>query len=259
MWDAWTVLRITYVGHATVQLEANGARLLTDPVLRPRMAHLRRIVPPPAVDALDSPDAVLISHAHFDHLDVASLRLLHPCPVVAPRGCGRLLRGAGFREVIETRPGETVQVGDLQVTAARVDHDGRRHPFSIARESLAYLIDGAGRTLFAGDTGLFDGMRTLAEDIDVALLPIWGWGPRLGRGHMGPTQAAAATALIAPRIAIPIHWGTYASPRADWLDDPERPTRLFEEEAASAAPGVDVRIVPPGGATEFRGRAPGAS
>jgi L-ascorbate metabolism protein UlaG (beta-lactamase superfamily) len=228
-------------------------------VLRPRVTHLRRIVPPPALEDLDRPDAVLISHAHFDHLDLASLRLLHPCPVVAPRGCGRLLRGAGFREVIETRSGETVQLGKLEVTAARVDHDGRRHPFSRARESLAYVIDGAGRTLFAGDTGLFEGMRTLAGGIDVALLPISGWGPRLGRGHMGPAEAAEAAALIAPRVAIPIHWGTYASRRADWLDDPERPTRLFEEETASAAPGVEVRIVPPGGATEIRGRAAGAS
>jgi L-ascorbate metabolism protein UlaG (beta-lactamase superfamily) len=253
------VLRITYVGHATVQLEADGARLLTDPVLRPRMAHLRRLVPAPAIESLDSPDAVLISHAHFDHLDVASLRLLRPCPVVAPRGCGRVLRTAGFEEVIEMRSGERVQLGGVEVTAARMDHDGRRHPFSLARESLAYLIDGSGRTLFAGDTGLFAGMRELAGGIDAALLPVWGWGPRLGRGHMGPADAAHAAALLEPRVAVPIHWGTYASPRADWLDDPERPARLFEQEAASRAPEVDVRIVPPGGETEIRARAAGAS
>jgi len=253
------VLRITYVGHATVQLEADGARLLTDPVLRPRMAHLRRLVPAPAIETLDRPDAVLISHAHFDHLDLASLRLLRACPVVAPRGCGRLLRSAGVKEVIEMRPGEHVRVGGAEVTAARMDHDGRRHPLSRARESLAYLIDSAGRSLFAGDTGLFEGMRELAGGIDVALLPIWGWGPRVGRGHMGPAEAADAAALLAPRVAIPIHWGTYASPRADWLDDPERPARLFAQEAASRAPAVEVRIVPPGDATEVRGRAAGAS
>ena len=240
-------------------MEAGGARLLTDPVLRPRITRLRRIAPAPDLDRLDHPDAVLISHAHFDHLDVPSLRRLRPCPVLAPRGCGRLLRRAGFKEVIEMSPGESVRVCGFEVTAARMDHDGRRHPFSRARESLAYVIDRAGRTLFAGDTGLFDGMRELAGGIDVALLPIWGWGPRLGRGHMGPPEAADAAALLEASVAVPIHWGTYASRSADWLDDPERPARLFEQEAASRAPAVEVRIVPPGGSTEVRGPAAGAS
>ena len=253
------MLRITYVGHATVQLEAGGTRLLTDPALRPRMTRLRRIVPAPAIEGLDHPDAVLISHAHFDHLDVPSLRMLRACPVLAPRGCGRLLQSAGLKEVSEVRPGESVRLGTVEVTATRMDHDGRRHPFSRARESLAYLIDGPGRTLFAGDTGLFDGMRELADGLEVALLPIWGWGPRLGRGHMGPAEAADAAALLEPRVAVPIHWGTYASGNADWLDDPEKPAHLFKQEAASRAPGVEVRIVQPGGTTEVRARGAGAS
>jgi Beta-lactamase superfamily domain len=75
-------MRITYVGHATVQIEAGSSRLLTDPVLGPRVAYLRRIVPPPRLAELDRPDALLISHAHFDHLDAASLKLLHPCPAI---------------------------------------------------------------------------------------------------------------------------------------------------------------------------------
>ena len=241
-------------------MEAAGARLLTDPVLRPRVKHLRRIVPAPELDGLDHPDAVLISHAHFDHLDVPSLQRLRACPVLAPRGCGRLLRSAGMKDVTEVRPGERVQLGGFEVTAARMDHDGRRHPFSRARESLAYVIDREGRALFAGDTGLFDGMRELAGGIDVALLPIWGWGPRLGRGHMGPAEAARAAAMLEPRVAVPIHWGTYASRRAPWLDDPERPDpAVRSRRPLPRAPAVEVRIVPPGGATEVRGRAAGAS
>lgn len=253
------MLGITYVGHGTVQLETRGTRLLTDPVLRERVTRLRRIAPPPAIAEIKSPDAILISHAHFDHLDVGSLRLLQPCPVVAPRGCARVLRGAGFKEILEVTSGETVRLGDVAVTAARVDHDGRRHPFSGARETLAYLVDGSGRAFFAGDTGLFEGLGAFAGDIDAALLPIWGWGPRLGRGHMGPADAAEAAALLEPRVAIPIHWGTYASRGADWLEDPSRPARQFEEEAAARAPEVEVRVVPPGGATELRDRAAGAS
>ena len=253
------MLRVTYVGHSTVQLEMDGARLLTDPLLRQRVMRLHRIVPPAAVEDVDRPDAVLISHAHFDHLDVASLRLLHPCPVVAPRGCAPVLRRAGFSEVIEMGSGETVQLGEVAVTAARMDHDGRRHPFSFARETLAYLIDGSGRAFFAGDTDLFEGMGQLAGNIDAALLPIWGWGPRLPRGHMGPADAADAAAMLEPRVAIPIHWGTYASRNVEWLEDPDRPARLFEEEAAARAPAVEVRVVPPGGATELRGREAGSS
>jgi L-ascorbate metabolism protein UlaG (beta-lactamase superfamily) len=247
------MLRITYVGHATVQLEAPGARLLTDPVLRTRVVHLRRIASPPQLSELAQPDAILISHAHFDHLDPPSLRLLGRCPVVAPRGCGRLLASAGVSEVIEAVPGERLRIGSVDVTAVSLAHDGRRHPLSRARDTLAYVVDGPERALFAGDTGLFEGMRGLAGGLDLALLPIWGWGPRVGRGHMDPVSAARAAALMEPRIVVPIHWGTLASPRAGWLDDPARPAREFAGQAAEIAPGVEVRLLPPGGSTEIAG------
>jgi L-ascorbate metabolism protein UlaG (beta-lactamase superfamily) len=253
------MLRITYVGHGTVLLEGEGMRVLTDPLLRERALHLRRIAPLPDVEAVDRPDVVVISHAHFDHLDTASLRMLHPCPVVAPRGCGRLLRRAGFRQVIEVRDGDHVQVGGVELTAARMEHYGRRHPASRARESLGYVIGCGERVFFAGDTDLFDGLRELAGGLDLALLPIWGWGPRVGRGHMDPAAAAHAAAMLAPRFAIPIHWGTYASPTAGWIDDPARPAREFEEELAATAPAVEARVLPPGGTTELRDRAAGAS
>jgi len=244
-------VRVTYVGHGTVGLEVGDTRLLTDPVLRSRVAHLRRIVPPPALEGFTTPDAVLISHAHFDHLDPPSLRLLRACPVVAPRGCGRLLNRAGLPDVTEAKPGESISVGGILVTPVLVPHDGRRHPFSRARETLAYLIDGPERTFFAGDTDVFEGMGELADDLGLALLPIWGWGPRVGRGHMDPELAARAVALLRPRVAIPIHWGTLASPRAPWLDDPARPARRFVELTAASAPGVEVRVLDPGDRTEI--------
>jgi L-ascorbate metabolism protein UlaG (beta-lactamase superfamily) len=245
------MIRITYVGHATVEIDTGGTRLLTDPVVRGRVAHLRRIVPLPPLPELARPDAVLISHAHFDHLDLPSLRRLASCPVLAPRGCGRLLERAGLREVTELAPGQRLRVGATEVTAALMDHNGRRHPFSRARETLAYLLHGPGRVFFAGDTDLFDRMRAFAGGLDVALLPIWGWGPRLPRGHMGPPQAARAAALLEPRVAIPIHWGTLASPRAGWLDDPARPARAFERHVAELAPDIEVRVLAPGGRTEI--------
>ena len=249
--QATRAVNVTYVGHATVELESGGTRLLTDPVLRPRVLHLRRIAPLPPLGHLLRPDAVLISHAHFDHLDLPSLRLLGQCVVVAPRGCGRLLERAGMREVMEVGPGERLRIGTVEVSTERLDHDGRRHPLSRARETLAFVVDGTQRAFFAGDTGLFGGMSALADGIDVALLPVWGWGPRLGRGHMGPAQAARAASLLAPRIAIPIHWGTLASPRVPWLGDPAWPAKAFVDQVAATAAGVDVRVVPPGGHTEI--------
>ncbi|MEX1142849.1 MAG: MBL fold metallo-hydrolase [Thermoleophilaceae bacterium] len=245
-------MTITYVGHATAQLRAAGICLLTDPVLRERVAHLRRIVPLPRLGGLLRPDVVLISHAHFDHLDLPSLRLLAPCPVVAPRGCRRLLEHAGMRDVSETAPGESLRFGGVEVTAVSAAHDGRRHPLSGARQTLAYVVEGGGeRAFFAGDTDLFDGMRALAGGIDVALLPIWGWGARVGPGHMNPERAALALGMLAARVAVPIHWGTLASPRAAWRVDPGRPARAFVASAAALAPDADVRVLRPGGGTEI--------
>jgi L-ascorbate metabolism protein UlaG (beta-lactamase superfamily) len=242
--------RIAYVGHATVQIEAGGTRLLTDPVLRPRVAHLRRIVPLHPLEELRQPDAVLISHAHLDHLDPPSLRLLGACPVVAPRGCGRLLRRAGMREITEAAPWERLRIGTTDVTAVPLAHHGRRYVLWGGSGTLGYRVDGSEGLFFAGDTDLFDGMRALAGELDVALLPIWGWGPRVGRGHLDPGRAARAAALLEPRVAIPIHWGTLASPRAPWLDDPARPARAFTHDVAAVAPAVEVRVLTPGSSTE---------
>jgi L-ascorbate metabolism protein UlaG (beta-lactamase superfamily) len=242
--------RIAYVGHATVQIEAGGTRLLTDPVLRPRVAHLRRIVPLRPLEELRQPDAVLISHAHLDHLDPPSLRLLGACPVVAPRGCGRLLRRAGMREITEAAPWERLRIGTIEVTAVPLAHHGRRYVLWGGSKTLGYRVDGSEGVFFAGDTDVFEGMRALAGGLDVALLPIWGWGPRVGRGHLDPGRAARAAALLEPRVAIPIHWGTLASPRAPWLDDPARPARAFTRDVAAVAPAVEVRVLAPGGSTE---------
>lgn len=243
--------RVTYIGHATVEIEEGGTRVITDPMLRARVGLLKRIVPAPALDGLRGPDAVLISHAHHDHLDLPSLRLLAPKRLLVPDGYGPWLRRAGFREVTEVRPDDRVRIGALEVTGTRASHDGRRLPWSPARGALGYMVHGASRIFFAGDTELFAGMRGLGDRLDLALLPIWGWGPRLGPGHMDPFDAARATAALAPRVAIPIHWGTYASPTAHWKGDPSQPARAFERVTETLAPVVDVRVLAPGASTSI--------
>jgi L-ascorbate metabolism protein UlaG (beta-lactamase superfamily) len=184
-------MEIAYLGHSTVQLHAGGTRLLTDPVLRERILTLRRIAPPVDLDEYREPDAVLISHAHFDHLHGPSLRLLRPCPVVAPRGCAGVLRRAGFREVTEMTDGDSLRIGATTVTAVRVVHDGRRHPLSVAKEALGYVVDGGRRVFFAGDTDLFDGMSELAGASTWRCSRSGGGAPSVGPATWTPSAPRA--------------------------------------------------------------------
>jgi L-ascorbate metabolism protein UlaG (beta-lactamase superfamily) len=246
------VLRITWIGHSTVLLELDGVRLLTDPVLRGRIVHLRRVAGPAQIESLGNLDAALVSHLHYDHLDTRSLRRLgRSLRVVVPAGGGPLLRRRGLRRVTEIEVGGEVEIGAVTVRATHADHDGRRGPFAKAA-AVGYLVTGSARVYFAGDTDLFDGMTELSAGLDVALLPVAGWGPTLPPGHMDPESAAQALALIHPRVAVPIHWGTY---RRIGLDGEEsllrEPAETFARLASELAPEVDVRILPVGGRLEL--------
>jgi len=243
--------RLTWVGHATVLLEIGGVRLLTDPLLRTRLGHLRRHGAPPRPEVTEGIDAVLVSHVHPDHLDVRSLRSVGcGARAIAPHGAGRLLRRIGFTEIDEVVPGESVTVGDATVTALPAIHTARRRPLGAPVATLGYDIAGAQRVYFAGDTELFDEMRTLAGRFDVALLPVWGWGPSLGPGHMDPLSAAQAVALVRPHVAVPIHWGTFFPIGLDALRGSAlvEPPRVFARHVAELAPEVEVRVLAPGDA-----------
>jgi L-ascorbate metabolism protein UlaG (beta-lactamase superfamily) len=245
------VERLTWVGHATVLFEVGGARLLSDPLLRSRLAHLRRHSAAPAPEVAQRLDAVLISHVHHDHLDLRSLRLIdRNVRVLVPRGGAALVRPLGFARIDELEPGDRVEIGDAVVTAVPAVHGGRRHPLAKEAGTIGYEVTGARRVYFAGDTDLFDGMRDLAGDLDVALLPIWGWGPSIGPGHMDPRAAAQAAALLRPRVAVPIHWGTLfpvglMRTKGQML---VRPPVDFVRYVAELAPDVEARVLAPGDA-----------
>jgi L-ascorbate metabolism protein UlaG (beta-lactamase superfamily) len=241
-----THFEVTWLGHATVLLELDGVRVLTDPVLRRRVGPLVRIAAPVDLDAVSNIDCVLLSHLHADHVDLRSLRLLSDrTPVVAPAGAEAWLRSKGVRDVRELAPGEELRIGRLPVRAVPAVHDARRHLLGIAAEPVGYLVGGARTAYFAGDTDLYPEMSDLRGRVDVALLPVWGWGPNVAAGHLDPERAARAAATIAPRIAIPIHWGTLALPR--WLRRglPERtqPATRFAALAAQSAPDVEVSVL----------------
>jgi L-ascorbate metabolism protein UlaG (beta-lactamase superfamily) len=247
------VLRITWVGHSTVLLDLDGVRLLTDPVLRARIAHLRRVGARVDASSVSDVDAVLVSHLHYDHLDVPSLlRVGRSAQVVLPAGSTRLLRRRGFTRVAQLGVGEELDVGAVTVAATEAEHDGRRTPFGLDRPAVGYLVTGSARIWFAGDTDLFDGMSGLAPGLDVALLPVSGWGARLPPGHLGPRTAAEALQRLRPRVAVPIHWGTYRQLGLTRRDEALRaPAEAFVEHAAELAPDVDVRVLSVGETLEL--------
>ncbi len=240
--------RIRYVGHGTVLVDLDGVRLLTDPVLRRVVTHLRRTG---AVDhdALRGLDAALVSHLHFDHLDVPSLeRLGRELPIVVPRGAARLLRRKRFVYVSELGVGDALRIGGLTVRATPADHDGSRLPFGTRVEPVGYVMEGSQSVYYAGDTDLFSGMAEIGP-VDVALVPIWGWGPGLGPGHLDPDRAAHALALLRPRVAIPVHWGTYFPMHKGIGKRPHylaTPPEEFAAAAAERAPDVEIRVLLPG-------------
>jgi len=246
-------VNVRWIGHASLLIDVAGHRIVTDPLLTRRVAHLRRRRALPTPDVADA-DTVLLSHAHLDHLHLPSLHRLRPnARFVSPAGTGRLLRSAGFGDVTEVRVGDQVALdGNVTVDVVHAAHKHGRGPHSrVTAPPVGYVVGGGGhRVYFPGDTDLFDDMAGLG-DIDVAFLPIWGWGSTLGTGHLDPTRAATATALIRPGMVVPIHWGTYAPedgrrhlPR--WFDaPPERFEAALDEVGQShrlhlLAPGESV-------------------
>ncbi|MCM2425319.1 MBL fold metallo-hydrolase [Streptomyces sp. RKAG337] len=240
-------VEITWWGHATVTVRDSGVRVLTDPLFVSRLAHLRRrrgAVPPPEAAVAD---VAVVSHLHADHLHPASLARLSPgTRVLVPRGAPQAVPGLRrLRELdlVEVVAGDEVRVGPLTIRAVPAAHDGRRLPYGPHRvAALGYVVHGEARTYFAGDTGLFDAMADEVGPCDAALLPVGGWGPFLGTGHLDAGRAAQALARLAPGAAVPIHYGTYWPVGMDAVRPHEfhSPGTEFVRQAALLAPEVAV-------------------
>jgi L-ascorbate metabolism protein UlaG (beta-lactamase superfamily) len=245
---------ITYVGHGTVLIDVGGTRLLTDPFLRNRLGPLRRHGAAPAPATTAALDAVLISHLHRDHADLGSLRRLgREVPLLVPPGSREFFGHRGFRSVTELAPGDSSRVGRLTVTAVEAHHAGGGRRFAKEARAIGFLARGPRSVYFAGDTDYFDGMADLDLALDLALLPVWGWGPSLGAGHLDPAAAARAAAAISPRLAVPIHWGTLYPFGLDRFrgDRLRLPGREFAERLHELAPQIETRVLSPGGSTSL--------
>jgi len=155
--------------------------------------------------------------------------------------------------VSELAPGEAIPIGTTTVTAVEAVHPGGRRRFAKDSEAVGFLIRGRSDVYFAGDTDLFPGMNGLDPGLDLALLPVWGWGPSIGEGHLDPTGAARAAAALAPRLAVPIHWGTFYPLGLDRIRP--RPLRTpgpeFAARMRELAPQVETRVLSPGESTSL--------
>jgi L-ascorbate metabolism protein UlaG (beta-lactamase superfamily) len=238
---------LSWWGHSTSTWQDRGTTALFDPVLTARLGHLRRVRGPVPPRQAAHADIVLLSHLHADHTHLPSLRLIPASAVlIAPAGSRSLLkpiaaRNLGLREV---EPGDLLDLGGLQIRVLAADHDGRRHPGSRHRgPALGYLVDGSRRCWYPGDTGPQLPLEEVA-DVDIALLPVGGWGPTLGQGHLDAEQAAQVVRRTHPVLAVPVHWGTW------WpIGLPQRPERIdlpaaaFAELVARVAPATSVHVL----------------
>jgi L-ascorbate metabolism protein UlaG (beta-lactamase superfamily) len=221
-------VQITYIGHATLLLEIAGARILTDPNFERTLGgFLPRVTAPGiALESLPTLDALLLTHAHFDHLSFKSLdRLPRDIPLYAPGAVAQWLVQKGYTHARPLDPGEQVSLhnGLLRIHAGQATHKGSRYGFDTWRSAAnMYLLESATESIFfAGDTALTDETHHLVEhvlwkaqrELDVAMLPIGhapGWKRRaFRRGHLTGEDALALFEVLRARMMLPYHWGTF--------------------------------------------------
>ncbi len=219
---------ITFIGHATVLVELDGVRILTDPVLSNRLFLLKRLVSPGFPEGgLPDLDLVLVSHGHHDHLDLPSHRRLarKETTAVVARNLGDLVEPCGYGRVVELSWGEEFRLKSVRVRALEVNHWGRRNLLPDRRGYTGFLIEGeSGTVFFPGDTAYTPLFREYGErySIDVALLPIGAYNPpSFRRVHMNPEDAWQAFLDLRARHLVPIHWGTFVL-SYEAIDEPPR-------------------------------------
>lgn len=204
-------LAVTWWGHSSMSIELGDRLVATDPLLTSRLFHLRRTTPAPPATAV-SADLVLVSHLHHDHLHLPSLdRFDREVAVVVPRGAPRQVAGLLRHRLLEVAPGDRVEVEGVTIEVLPARHDGRRSNVGRAIDVPALgfrLSRGSASCWYPGDTGVQEDFAAIGP-VDLAAVPIGGWGPTLGHEHLDPAQAAAAVAEVGARWSLAVHYGTF--------------------------------------------------
>jgi L-ascorbate metabolism protein UlaG (beta-lactamase superfamily) len=234
-------LGVTFIGHSSFLLQVSGRKLLVDPVFSKRLILLRRQRRPgTVVEQLPAIDMVLLTHAHMDHLDMASLRsviratrrLTGRTPeVIVPRGVEDLVERLGFSQVHGLSWWEQIEVQGLKVTMTPCKHWGARMFRDTHRGYGGYVVEGGGQSVYhSGDTAYFDGFREIGERLkpEIALLPIGAYFPDTYRSvHTSPEEAVRAFVEVGAQKMVPMHYGTFRLGR----EPMEEPVQRLEAEA----------------------------
>jgi L-ascorbate metabolism protein UlaG (beta-lactamase superfamily) len=249
-------LRVTWLGHASFLVQGEGTSVLLDPALGPRVAVVARNAGPGLrVEQLPRIEASLVTHNHYDHLDLPTLRRVS-APVIAGLGTRANLRGLPCTELGWW---DRIHVGGLTVHFVPSQHWSRRG-FRDLNEALwgGFVIEGGGaRVYHAGDTAYFAGFDDIGQRfprLDAALLPIGAYDPEwfMRSQHMTPEDAVQAFVDLGARRLVPMHWGTFKL-TDEPLDEP--PRRLLADWQRRHVPGETLSILPIGGSLELRGEA----
>jgi L-ascorbate metabolism protein UlaG (beta-lactamase superfamily) len=255
-------VRVTYIGHATLLIEIGQEKFLTDPNFDPSLGRILPRVAAPGIALGDLPalSAVLLTHAHADHLSFDSLtRLPRSTPVYAPPVIARWLQRFGYSNAVPLVPGDSVTIGQVAIRAAVATHRGNRYGFDRWRSdaSMYLLTTPSESCFFAGDTALTEQTHSLVEEnlwklgrsLDVALLPIgyapW-WKPGFSKGHLTHEDALVLFERLHARWLVPYHWGTFRHVTATAYDAINRLRARLENHHLAE----HVRILEPGESLE---------
>jgi L-ascorbate metabolism protein UlaG (beta-lactamase superfamily) len=252
------MLRVTYIGHATLLIEIGGQTIITDPNFEPSLGKFLPRVSAPgiALDALPKLDAILLTHAHADHLSFKSLDALQSdVPLFAPPAVAKWLAKQGYQHAVPLAPGSRRTLGELHIHAASATHKGNRYGVDRWRSATnMYLLDTNNVScFFAGDTALKSDTTHLVErqllaegrKLDLALLPIghapW-WKPGFRKGHLTSNDALTLFERLKARYFIPYHWGTFNHVTSTAFDAIERLRATLQDHPLHPA----VKILEPG-------------